>query len=166
MAVEEGESTGSIVIGSRDIAPAVQSSVAVQSGNVVAIVDGIRMFIEQRQVRTASRLMAQTIEFRNQPHAMLACYCRQLLRLCAGHELAVPQFRVRLELETIIHLQHDHIHAAGHDARQPVHQGLRIAALIEVRDQDQVRLGRPFDPVLAIGDRLVDVGAAAQLHAE
>jgi hypothetical protein len=35
-----------------------------------------------------------------------------------------------------------------------------------VADQHEVGLGRPLDPGLAIGERRVDVGAAAELHAE
>ena len=62
--------------------------------------------------------------------------------------------------------QHDQVDAARDQrggARQ--HAG-GIAALEEIADEHQVRLGRPQNLRLAVGERRVDVGAAAELHAE
>ena len=43
---------------------------------------------------------------------------------------------------------------------------LGVAAFVEVGDQHEMGLAGSLDPVGAIGHGLIDVGAAAQLHAE
>src|SRR6266516_7153215 len=49
MAVEEGKTAGPVVQRRRDIAPAIESAVSAQGGNVVTVVDGIRVLVEQDQ---------------------------------------------------------------------------------------------------------------------
>src|SRR5438093_10926860 len=49
MAVEEGKAAGPVVERRRDVAPAIESAVSVQGGNVVTVVDGIRVLVEQDQ---------------------------------------------------------------------------------------------------------------------
>src|SRR6266568_4487507 len=49
MAVEEGKAARPVVQRRRDIAPAIESAVSVQGGNVVTVVDGIRVLVEQDQ---------------------------------------------------------------------------------------------------------------------
>src|SRR6266498_3155902 len=49
MAVEEGKAAGPVVESRRDVAPAIESAVSVQGGNVVTVVDGIRVLVEQDQ---------------------------------------------------------------------------------------------------------------------
>src|SRR6266545_4862508 len=57
MAVEEGKTAGPVVEGRRDVAPAIESAVSVQGGNVVAVVDGIRVLVEEdQQLRRAAFL--------------------------------------------------------------------------------------------------------------
>src|SRR5262245_28954556 len=49
MAIEESKAAGAVVISRGDITPAVQSSVTVQGGDVISVVDGIWMFVEQHE---------------------------------------------------------------------------------------------------------------------
>ena len=62
--------------------------------------------------------------------------------------------------------QHDHLHAGGDQRGDPAQHLLGRAALVQVADQHQDRVARPGDQALGVGERAVDVGAAAQLGAE
>ncbi len=62
--------------------------------------------------------------------------------------------------------QDDHAHAGADERRGPAQHRLGIAALVEVGDEDENGLGGVADERLAVGERLVDVRAAAELDAE
>ena len=62
--------------------------------------------------------------------------------------------------------QHDELHAAGDEFGHALPHPLRVAAFFEVGNEDEGGVGRAGDLALAVGERLVDVGAAAQLDAK
>src|SRR5262249_45625957 len=62
--------------------------------------------------------------------------------------------------------QADNLHAAGDQFGGAAQHLLAIATLIEVGDQDQDGRVGPRDDLLAVAQGAVDVGAAAQAHAE
>ena len=62
--------------------------------------------------------------------------------------------------------EHDELYAARHEFGHAFAHPLRVAAFFEVGDEDEGGVGRAGDLALAVGERLVDVGAAAQLDAK
>ena len=62
--------------------------------------------------------------------------------------------------------QRDDRGAGGDDRRGPAQHLLGDAALVEVADEHEDRVAGLLDEPLAVGERPVDVGAAAELDAE
>jgi hypothetical protein len=62
--------------------------------------------------------------------------------------------------------QHHARDATTHQAFHAGYEGVTYAALEQVGEQHQHGVGGPGDQLLAIGDGVVDVGAAAKLDAE
>ena len=80
---------------------------------------------------------------------------------CGGERVVVAGRAVVGERE-----QDDQPHAGAQQARGAAQHRVRVAALVEVGDQDQDGLRRVVDERLAVAERLVDVGPAAELDAE
>ena len=60
----------------------------------------------------------------------------------------------------------DELYAARHQLCHAFAHPLRVAAFFEVSNEDEGGVGRAGDLALAVGERLVDVGTAAQLDAK
>ena len=76
------------------------------------------------------------------------------------------RFVVKRRAVVVERQQHDELHAAGDEFGHALPHPLRVAAFFEVGDEDEGGVRRAGNQALAVGERAVDVGAAAQLHAK
>jgi hypothetical protein len=75
--------------------------------------------------------MAKTVQLGDQPDAVSARCFAKPLSFGPADELFRTQFRVRLEIETVADLDHQHIHAQLCQLRQLLHQRIYLSIAVQ-----------------------------------